>query len=302
MLQGLRVQDGVKLGRLHIATLMKCMGIEALSRKPNMLKPAPGHKIYPSLLRKRPVARPDQLWAMDITCIPMARGFLSLAAVMGWCTWRVLAWRVSITLEVDVCIEAVKEALACHGTPEIFNSDQGSQFTSTDVIKVLADREIRISMEGKGAWRDNVFVERRWRTIQCEEVDLRACASVSEARPSIGTSIGFYTSRRPPSSPDGKTPDQAYFTQPMLEAVAAEPRRKPLRKRPEPVQTKRNTSNRDWVAFVRQHPRSQLHSALLRSSAAQAITLTLIRKPRPFLSRRRSDPLHSATRFGTSER
>jgi putative transposase len=174
MLQGLRVQDGVKLGRLHIAALMKRMGIEAPYRKPNRSKPAPGHKIYPSLLRKRPVTRPNQVWAMNITEIPMARGFLSLAAVMDWGTRRVLAWRVSIPPEVDVCIKAVEEALARHGTPEIFNSDQGSQFTSTEVIKVLAAREIRISMDSKGASRDNVFVERLWRTIQYEEVGLRA--------------------------------------------------------------------------------------------------------------------------------
>ena len=221
MLQGLLVQDGVKVGWVHIAALIKRMGIEALYRKPNTSKPAPGHKIYPSLLRKRPVTRPDQLGAMDITCIPMARGFLSLAAVMDGYTRRVLAWRVSIALEVDFCIEAVEEALAKHGTPEIFNTDQGSQFTSTDFIKVLADRKIKISMDGKGAWRDNVFVERLWRSIKYEEVYLRAYASVTEARTGIGRYLNFYNTRRPHSSLDGKTPDQAYFNQPMPEAVAA---------------------------------------------------------------------------------
>ena len=158
---------------------------------------------------------------MDITYIPMARGFIYLAAVLDWFTRRVLAWRVSITLEADFCIEAVEEALAKHGTPEIFNTDQGSQFTSTDFIKVLAAREIRISMDGKGAWRDNVFVERLWRTIKYEEVYLRAYASVSEARAGIGRYFGFYNSRRPHSSLDGKTPDQAYFNLRTPEMMAA---------------------------------------------------------------------------------
>lgn len=163
----------------------------------------------------------------------MARGFLYLAAVLGWFTRRVLAWRVSITLEADFCIEAVKEALAKHGKPEIFNTDQGSQFTSTDFIKALAAREIKISMDGKGAWRDNVFpngvfttplsamIERLWRTIKYEEVYLRAYASVSEARAGIGRYLGFDNSRRPYSSLDGRTPDQAYSNQPIPEATAA---------------------------------------------------------------------------------
>jgi putative transposase len=183
MLQGLLVQEGFKVGRLHVAPLMKRMGIEALYRRPNTSKPAPGHKIYPYLLRKLPITRPNQVWAMDITLAsrkqstglfsdpphPMARGFIYPAAGLDWFTRRVLAWRVSITLEADFCIEAMQEALARHGKPEIFNTDQGSQFTSTDFIKVLADREIKISMDGKGAWRDNVFVERLWRTIKYEE-------------------------------------------------------------------------------------------------------------------------------------
>jgi putative transposase len=173
MLQGLLVQEGFTVGRLHVATLMKRMGIAALYRKPNTSKPAPGHKIYPYLLRNLPITRPNQVWAMDITYIPMARGFIYLAAVVDWFTRRILAWRVSITLEADFCIEAVQEALARLGPPEIFNSDQGSQFTSLGFIKVLADREIKISMDGKGAWRDNVFVERLWRTIKYEEVYLR---------------------------------------------------------------------------------------------------------------------------------
>ena len=158
---------------------------------------------------------------MDITYIPMARGFICLAAVMDWFTRRVLSWRVSITLEADFCIDAVEEALARHGAPEIFNTDQGSQFTSTDFIKVLASHEIKISMDGKGAWRDNVFVERRWRTIKYEKVYLRAYTSVTEARAAIGRYLGFYNTRRPHSSLDGKTPDQAYFNQLFPVPVAA---------------------------------------------------------------------------------
>jgi len=223
MLRDLLAQEGFKVGRLHVATLMKRMGIEALYRKPNTSKPAPGHRIYPYLLRKLPVTRPNQVWAMDITYIPMARGFIYLAAVLDWFTRRVLSWRVSITLEADFCIEAVEEALTRYAKPKIFNTDQGSQFTSSDFIKVLAAREIRISMDGKGAWRDNVFVERLWRTIKYEEVYLRAYASVSEARASIGRYLGFYNSRRPHSSLDGKTPDQVYFNTLSPVPVAAGP-------------------------------------------------------------------------------
>lgn len=221
MLQGLLVQEGFKVGRLHVATLMKRMGIEALYRKPNTSKPAPGHKIYPYLLRGLAITRPDQVWAMDITYIPMARGFIYLAAVVDWFTRRVLAWRVSITLEADFCIDAVEEAMARHGRPEIFNSDQGSQFTSTDFIKVLQDAEVAISMDGKGAWRDNVFVERLWRTIKYEEIYLRAYTSVPEARASIGRYLAFYNGTRPHSSLGGQTPDQAYLkTLPPIPAAA----------------------------------------------------------------------------------
>jgi putative transposase len=220
MLQGLLVQEGLVVGRMHVATLMKRMGIEALYRKPNTSKPAPGHKIYPYLLRNLSITRPNHVWAMDITYIPMARGFIYLAAVVDWATRRILAWQVSITLDAGFCIEALEEALAKHGQPEIFNSDQGSQFTSIDFIKVLASRAIKISMDGKGAWRDNVFVERLWRSIKYEEVYLRAYASVSEARVGIGRYIGFYNGRRPHSSLDGRTPDQAYFN-PLLPDLAA---------------------------------------------------------------------------------
>jgi len=211
MLQGLLLGEGYKVGRLHVRTLMKRMGIDAIYRRPNTSKPAPGHKIYPYLLRKLPVIRPNQVWAMDITYIPMARGFVYLACVVDWFTRRVLSWRLSITLEVEFCTEAVDEALARHGKPDIFNTDQGSQFTSIAFTQMLKDVKIAISMDGRGAWRDNVFVERLWRTIKYEEVYLHAYSNVPEARAAIGKYLNFYNTKRPHSSLDGKTPDQAYF-------------------------------------------------------------------------------------------
>jgi putative transposase len=211
MLRDLLNQEGTTIGRRHVATLMKRMGIEALYRKPSTSKPAPGHKIYPYLLRGLTIDRPNQVWAMDITYIPMARGFVYLAAVVDWFSRRVLAWRVSITLEAAFCIEALEDALARHGRPEIFNTDQGSQFTSSGFTDVLVKNGIAISMDGKGSWRDNVFVERLWRSIKYEEVYLRAYDTVSEARASIGRYLTFYNGRRPHSSLDRQTPDQAYF-------------------------------------------------------------------------------------------
>ncbi len=221
MLQGLLVGEGYKVGRLHVRTLMKRMGIEAIYRRPNTSKPEPGHKIYPYLLRKLPVTRPKQVWATDITYIPMARGFVYLVAVVDWFSRRVLSWRLSITLEVDFCIEALEEALAQHGKPDIFNTDQGSQFTSQAFTQILKDAEIAISMDGKGAWRDNVFVERLWRTIKYEEVYLHAYQNVPEARAAIGKYLGFYNTKRPHSSLDRQTPDQVYFNAPQSIPVAA---------------------------------------------------------------------------------
>ena len=219
MLRDLLAADGFGVGRLHVATLMKRMGIEALYRRPSTSKPAPGHKIYPYLLRKLAVIRPDQVWAMDITYIPMARGFVYLTAVVDWFSRRVLAWRLSITMEAAFCVEALEEALARHGPPEICNTDQGSQFTSAEFTGMLHAKGIAISMDGKGAWRDNVFVERLWRTIKYEEVYLRAYDTVSAARASLGRYIAFYNSRRPHSSLDRQTPDRAYFTR--LPQIAA---------------------------------------------------------------------------------
>jgi putative transposase len=213
MLRDLLAAEGSKVGRRHVKTLMRCMGIEALYRRPRTTKPEPGHKIFPYLLRGVAVERANQVWAMDITYIPMAKGFVYLAAVIDWYSRRVLSWRVSITMEASFCIAALEEALAKHGKPDIFNTDQGSQFTCPAFIDVLTKRDIAISMDGKGAWRDNVFVERLWRSVKYEEVYLRAYDSVSEARERLGTYLDWYNRRRPHSSLDGRTPDQAYFDQ-----------------------------------------------------------------------------------------
>jgi len=211
MLRDLLRGEGLAIGRAHVITLMKRMGIEAIYRRPNTSKPEPGHKIHPYLLRGLTVDRPDQVWAMDISYIPMARGFVYLAAVIDWHTRHVLAWRVSITMEVEFCLGAVRDAMARHGKPEIFNTDQGSQFTSDAFTGLLADNGVKISMDGKGAWRDNVFVERLWRSVKYGEVYLRAYDSVAEARASIGRYLDFYNRKRPHSSLGARTPDQAYF-------------------------------------------------------------------------------------------
>jgi putative transposase len=211
MLRDLLRREGVVVGRRHVATLMKRMGIEAIYRRPNTSKPAPGHKIYPYLLRGVTIERRDHVWAMDISYIPMRRGFVYLAAVVDVASRRVLSHRVSITMEAAFCVEALEEALAKHGRPEIFNTDQGSQFTGLDFTSVLLDAKVSISMDGKGAWRDNIFVERLWRSVKYEEVYLRAYDSVSEARASIARYLAFYNERRPHSSLDGRTPDEAYF-------------------------------------------------------------------------------------------
>jgi putative transposase len=211
MLRDLLRGEGVAIGRERVASMMRRMRIEALYRRPNTSKPAAGHKIYPYLLRSLEVVRPNQVWAMDITYIPMARGFVYLAAVVDWFSRRVLSWRVSITMEVEFCLDALEEALARHGKPEIFNTDQGSQFTSAGFTGLLLENAIAISMDGRGAWRDNVFVERLWRSVKYEEVYLRAYDSVGEARMSLGRYLAFYNRKRPHSSLDARTPDHAYF-------------------------------------------------------------------------------------------
>ena len=220
MLRDLLRHEGHWVGRKHVGTLMARMGIEALYRRPNTSRKHSAHRIYPYLLRDRAIERPNQVWAMDITYIPMRRGFVYLAAVMDWASRRILAWRVSITLTTDFCLEAVEEALAEHGRPEIFNTDQGSQFTSSDFTDLLKAHGIAISMDGKGCWRDNVFVERFWKSIKYEAVYLNAYDNVSEARDGIGRYIDFYNQRRPHRALDGDTPESIYFTSLALPLAA----------------------------------------------------------------------------------
>jgi putative transposase len=211
MLRDLLRQEGHKAGRSKVSRLMRLMGIEALYRKPRTTRRHPENKVYPYLLRNLAVTQPNQAWAMDITYIPMARGFVYLAAVVDWFSRRVLAWKVSTTMDVHFCLEAVEEAIERHGKPEIMNTDQDSQFTSQAFTGLLKDNGIQISMDGKGAWRDNVFVERLWRSVKYEEVYLHAYDTVSAAKAGLDRYFGFYNSRRPHSSLDRQTPDQFYF-------------------------------------------------------------------------------------------
>jgi putative transposase len=220
MLRDFLLRDGVRVGRRHMRTAMRRMGVEAIYRKPNTSKPAQGHKIYPYLLRNVAVTRANQVWSTDISYIPMKRGFVYLIAVIDWFSRRVLSWKLSITMDVSFCLEALDEALSKHGKPEIFNTDQGSQFTSIDFTGRLKKEGIAISMEGKGRWCDNVFVERFWRSIKYEEVYLHAYDSVSEARSRIGQYIQFFNSRRPHSSLQAQTPDQVYFNRPQEQLAA----------------------------------------------------------------------------------
>ena len=220
MLRDLLAADGSKVGRRHVTTLMRKMGIEAAYRRPSTSNSAPGHKIFPYLLRGLTIDGPNQVWSTDITYIPMARGFVYLCAVMDWFARRILAWRLSNTMEAAFCVEVLEDALAKHGRPDIFNSDQGSQFSGMAFTSVLIKNEIAISMDGKGAWRDNVFVERFWRSIKYEEVYLKAYEDVPEARQSIGRYIDFYNARRPHTALDRRTPDQAYFNPLPLRTAA----------------------------------------------------------------------------------
>jgi putative transposase len=213
-------REGVEVGRRHVGALMKRMEIEAIYRKPNTSRPAPGNKIYPHLLRGLKVDRPNQVWAMDIAYVPMARGFVYLTAVVDWCSRRVLSHRVSITMEAAVRVEALEEAVAKHGTPEIFNTDQGSQFTSEAFTSAPTANKIVIGMDAKGAWRDNVFVERIWKSVKYEEVYLHAYDSVGVARASIGRHLNFYNCLRRHSSLDRMTPDEACLHPSPLAAAA----------------------------------------------------------------------------------
>lgn len=221
-LRDLLNRDGFTVGRKHVATLMRRMGLQTLYRKPKTSLPGTGpeHRVYPYLLKGLTIDTPNQVWAADITYIPMARGFLYLVAIMDWTSRKVLAWRSSNTLTPDFCVEALNEALTKYGTPEIFNTDQGAQFTSSAFTKVLESRGVRLSMDGRGRWVDNVFVERLWRSLKYEEIYLNAYGSIAEAKRGIATYFDFYNRVRPHQGLQGLTPDAAYFGEPMLKAAA----------------------------------------------------------------------------------
>jgi len=208
-----QLQDkGHQVGRQHVSTLMKKMGIAAMYRKPKTSKPHPAHKVYPYLLRGLDITRANHVWAADITYLPMARGFCYLVAIMDWASRKVLAWRLSNTLDASFCVEALQEALARYGTPEIFNTDQGSQFTSDDFVEILQDRCISISMDGKGRWMDNVFIERLWWSVKYQDVYLKAYESIAEARKGLTKYFDFYNRSRRHQSLDRRTPDDVYWS------------------------------------------------------------------------------------------
>jgi putative transposase len=209
-------REGWSVNRKRAKRLMKVMAIEAIYQKSNTSKGHPDHKVYPYLLRGLAIDRPNQVWCADITYIPMAKGFVYLVAVMDWFSRRVLSWRLSITMETDFCVEALREATEMYGQPEIFNTDQGVQFTSAAFVDELAGRGVRISMDGKGRYLDNIFIERLWRSLKYEEVYIKAYGSVVEARRSLGEWLAFYNNVRPHQSLAYRTPRETF------EAVACE--------------------------------------------------------------------------------
>lgn len=207
-------RQGYWVNRKRVQRLMQKMGLMAIYQKPNTSRRHPKHKIYPYLLKNIDIQRPNYVWCADITYIPMRRGFLYLVAVMDWYSRKVLSWRLSNTLDADFCVEALKEALAKYGKPAIFNTDQGSQFTSSDFIQELRDAKVDISMDSKGRWMDNVMIERLWRSLKYECVYLNAFETGSEAKIGIGKWIRRYNGERPHSSLDDKTPYEAYWNLP----------------------------------------------------------------------------------------
>jgi putative transposase len=205
-------REGYTVGRKRVRRLMAKMGLEPIYQRPRTTVPHPEHQVYPYLLREMVIDCPNQVWCADITYIPMRRGFLYLVAVMDWATRKVLSWRVSNTMDAEFCIEALEEALERFGRPEIFNSDQGSQFTSPRFTGVLQEAGVRISMDGRGRWMDNVFIERLWRSLKYECIYLHAFETGSALRAGLREWIGYYNARRPHSTLAGRTPDEAYWT------------------------------------------------------------------------------------------
>lgn len=227
MLRDLLNDEGVAIGREHVRTLMRRMGITAVYQRPKTTRRHRAHPIFPYLPRTLTITRPNHVWAADITYIPMARGFVYLVVIMDWASRKVLTWRVSPTLTSDFCVAALEEALARFGTPEIFKTDQGSQFTSAEFLNALRRRQIAISMDGTGCWRDNVFVERLWRSVKYEEVYLRAYETVSEVRAGLARYFQFFNARRPHSGLRSRTPDGVFFTA-RPELLNPSPRAVPL--------------------------------------------------------------------------
>lgn len=218
----LRGRGYSNVGRGHVSRLMKKMGIEALYKKPRLSKPHPEHRVYPYLLRGLEISKANHVWATDITYLPMAKGFCYLVAVMDWASRKVLSWRLSNTLDTSFCVDALEEAIARYGVPEIFNTDQGSQFTAEEFTSLLSAHGISISMDGKGRWRDNVFVERLWKSVKYEEVYLKAYGSMAQARTELGRYFEFYNQKRRHQNLDSKTPDEVYRTTlPKAKPVAA---------------------------------------------------------------------------------
>ena len=203
------VREGRRVSRKRVQRLMRIMGLRAIYRSPRTSRPAPEHRVYPYLLEKIRVTRPNQAWAADITYLPVARGFLYLVAVMDWHSRYVVAWRLSNSLEADFCVAALKEALG-QGQPEVFNTDQGSQFTSLEFTQALQEHGVKISMDGKGRYADNIFVERLWRTVKYEEVYLKAYANASEARRELGAYFPFYNDQRPHQALGYRTPAEVF--------------------------------------------------------------------------------------------
>jgi putative transposase len=203
---------GVKTGRIHVRTLMRKMGIEAIYKKSRLSKPHPGHKVYPYLLRGLDITKANEVWCSDITYIPMAKGFCYLVAIMDWTSRKVLSWRLSNTLDTSFCIDALEEAILKYGTPGIFNTDQGSQFTSLEFTNILTSNNIRISMDGRGRWIDNVFIERLWKTVKYQEVYLKAYESISHARKELIKFFDRYNMRRPHQGLEDRTPDEVYYS------------------------------------------------------------------------------------------
>lgn len=214
---------GHDVGRRRVRRLMARMGLSPIYQRPRTSDRHPQHRVYPYLLRGLAIDRPNHVWCADVTYIPMRRGFLYLVAIMDWATRKVLAWRLSNTMDASFCVLALEEALARHGRPEIFNTDQGSQFTSFAFTAVLRDAEIRISMDGRGRWMDNVFIERLWRSLKYECVYLHAFETGSELRLGLTRWIGYYNAHRPHSGLAGRTPDEAYGIQQTTPGVGLAP-------------------------------------------------------------------------------